>query len=200
MDRRQATYMTFKLSSAVRVIVSLSALLCATTIGCGGTAATARSTTAGELMLSKAPDFSAVDLKGVPFKLSDHRGQVVLLNFFATWCAPCVNEMPHLRKIYEANKDKGFLLVVISADGADAAADVTAFGRRHELHFPLILDDDLRISSLFNPKKAAPFSVLIDRSGRVVVVHDGYTPGDEVGLEQDVVTSLVGGPTASASN
>ena len=194
--------MSFKLlaSSAARALVLLSVALCATTVGCASNSSSAGgASTAADITMSKAPDFAAVDLKGVPFRLSEHRGQVVLVNFFATWCAPCVNEMPHLRKIYEANKDKGFLLVVVSADGINAAADVRAFADRHELHFPMILDDDLRISSLFNPKKSAPFSVLIDRTGHVVAVHDGYTAGDETVLAHDVA-SLVGGPTASASN
>jgi peroxiredoxin len=173
--------------------------LAATMLGCAGKGVTPKVSTTTDAGLEAAPDFAAVDMKGVPFRLSEHRGQVVLINFFATWCAPCLIEMPHLRRIYDQNKDKGFLLVVVSAEGMSAAADVRAFGLRHELNFPLILDEDLRISGLLNPKKAAPLSVLINRSGKIVVVRDGYNAGDEVVLEQDVA-SLVGHPVASASN
>src|SRR3954468_20121321 len=122
-----------------------AALLAASAIGCGSTNGTRRVSTTSDVGLTAAPDFSAVDVQGVPFKLSDHRGQVVLINFFATWCAPCIVEMPHLRRIYEAHKDKGFVLIVVSAEGMSAEADVRAFGLRQQLNFPLILDEDLHI-------------------------------------------------------
>lgn len=178
----------------------LAALFLATTVlGCGSKDPEPRAPPTGKIGLVAAPDFSAVDLRGVPFRLSDHRGKVVLINFFATWCAPCLIEMPHLRKIYEANKDKGFLLVVVSAEGVSATADVRAFGIRHQLDFPLILDEDLRISALFNPKKAAPLTVLINRSSQIAIVRDGFNSGDEVVLAEDVA-SLVARPMAGASN
>jgi peroxiredoxin len=168
-------------------------------VGCGGKDAARDVSTTSNAGLANAPDFASVDMHGVPFRLSDQRGKVVLINFFATWCAPCLIEMPHLKRIYETNKDKGFVLVIVSAEGMSARADVRAFGIRQELNFPLILDDDLHISALLNPKKAAPFSVLIDRAGRIILERDGYNPGDEVALAQDVATA-VGRPAASASN
>jgi peroxiredoxin len=188
-------------SNGLAAFILTTALTLATTVlGCAGSKDPARDVSTTSVGLATAPDFAAVDMQGVPFRLSDHRGKVVLINFFATWCAPCLIEMPYLRKIYDANKDKGFLLVVVSAEGVSATAEVKAFGQRHELNFPLILDDDLHISTLLNPKKAAPFSVLINRSGKIVVARDGYTAGDELVLEQDVASVMGGRPTASASN
>src|SRR4051794_25009194 len=119
-------------------LVITSLLLATSTMGCAGTDGARHVSTTSDVGLASAPDFSTVDLQGVPFRLSDQRGKVVLINFFATWCAPCLIEMPHLRKIYEANKDKGFLLVIVSAEGVSAQAEVKAFGVRHELNFPLI--------------------------------------------------------------
>lgn len=178
----------------------VAALLLATTVlGCGSKDPGPKASPTGDIGLVAAPDFSAVDLRGIPFRLSDHRGKVVLINFFATWCAPCLIEMPHLRKIYEQNKDKGFLLVVISAEGVSATADVRAFGIRHQLDFPLILDEDLHISALFNPRKAAPLTVLINRSSQIAIVRDGFNSGDEVILAEDVA-SLLARPKAGTSN
>src|SRR3954465_7527359 len=134
-------------------LVITSLLLATSTIGCAGKDGARNVGTTSQAGLGSAPDFSATDLQGVPFKLSEHRGQVVLINFFATWCAPCLIEMPHLRRIYDTNKDKGFLLVIVSAEGISAQAEVKAFGLRHQLNFPLILDEDLHISALLNPNK-----------------------------------------------
>lgn len=175
----------------------IAALLAANALGCTGKDGGRKPT--GDVGLVTSPDFAATDMRGVPFRLSEHRGKVVLINFFATWCAPCLIEMPHLRKIYEANRDKGFLLVIVSAEGASATADVRAFGLRHQLDFPLILDDDLHISALFNPKKTAPLTVLINRSGQIALVRDGYNSGDEVALAEDVA-ALLARPKSSASN
>ncbi len=180
------------------LVVVLALLLALTASGCGGSRAARTSTRQSDLDLPMASNFATVDLQGAPFRLSEQRGKVVLINFFATWCAPCVLELPHLRKLYELNKDKGFLLVIVSLNAADATADMRAFGVRNELNFPLIVDADMRISALFNPKNTAPLSILINRAGRIVVVHDGYTAGDEAQLAQDVASVLERGTVAAA--
>ncbi len=136
-------------------------------------------------------DFSARDIEGKNTSLSSYLGKsVVLLNFCATWCEPCVAEFPHLRRIYEANAAKGFVILAIAMDGPETVANVPAFARRNQLNFPVLTDEDSHIASLYNPKKAAPFSVLIDRSGKIVSLREGYNPGDEDFLAKDVARAL----------
>lgn len=140
-----------------------------------------------------ASDFAARDIEGKNVKLSDYLGkQVILLNFAATWCEPCVAEFPHLRRMYDANKAKGFIILAIAMDGPETVANVPAFARRNQLNFPMLTDEDSRIASLYNPKKSAPLSVLIDRSGRVTAIREGYNPGDEEFLAKDVAKALDG--------
>ena len=140
-----------------------------------------------------ASDFTARDIDGKTVKLSTHLGKdVILLNFCATWCEPCVAEFPHMRRMYDANKAKGLVIYAIAMDGPETVANVPAFAKRNQLNFPVLTDEDSRIASLFNPKKSAPLSVLIDRSGKVVAIREGYNPGDEEFLAADVAKALDG--------
>ena len=145
----------------------------------------------GHAAVTAAPDFSASELAGKIFRLSDHVGkEVILLDFWATYCEPCKSEFPHLRAIYDKEKEKGLLVVGISMDGPETAADVSAFVRRFALNFPIVIDEDSRIASLYNPKKSMPLSVIIDRAGRIAVVREGYNPGDEALVALDVDRAL----------
>jgi peroxiredoxin len=140
---------------------------------------------------SAAFDFSARDIEGKNVALSSYLGKsVVLLSFCATWCDPCIAEFPHLRRIYETNAAKGFVILAIAMDGPETVANVPAFARRNQLSFPVLSDEDSHIASLYNPKKVAPFSVLIDRSGKIVSMREGYNPGDEEFLAQDVARAV----------
>ena len=75
-------------------------------------------------------------------------------------------------------------------DGQETVANVPAFSRRNQLNFPMLTDEDSRIASLYNPKKSAPLSVLIDKTGKVVSIREGYNPGDEEFLAKDVGKAL----------
>jgi peroxiredoxin len=143
-----------------------------------------------------APDFTARDVDGKTFRLSDHVGrEVVLLDFWATYCEPCKAEFPHLRAMYDENKSRGLLVVGVAMDGPESLADVPAFVRRYGIDFPVVLDDDSRIASLYDPKKSMPLSVLVGRDGHIAVVREGYNPGDEALVAQDVKRALAGGHT-----
>jgi peroxiredoxin len=138
-----------------------------------------------------APDFTARDVNGKTFHLSDHLGKkVVLLDFWSTFCEPCKAEFPHLRALYQDHKDNGLLVVGVAMDGPESVAEVPAFVKRYGVDFPVVLDEDSRIASLYDPKKSMPLSVLIARSGRIALVREGYNPGDEKLVGADVQRAL----------
>lgn len=138
-----------------------------------------------------APDFTARDTEGNTFRLSEHLGkEVILLDFWATYCEPCKAAFPHVESLSKSLKSKGLLVVAVAMDGPDTVAEVSSVKSRYNLSFPVVLDEDSRVASLYNPKKSMPLSVLIDRSGKVVKVREGFNPGDEELIEADVKKAL----------
>ena len=163
--------------------------------GCGGGQSSAIPSSEGSSASSAAgtlaPDFTGRDITGHTFRLSDHLGKdVVLLDFWSTYCEPCKDEFPHLQAMYEGQHAQGLLVVGVAMDGPETVADVPSFVKRFELHFPVVTDEDSRIASLYNPKKSMPLSVLIDKGGRIVAVREGYAPGDEKLVAADVSRAL----------
>ena len=138
-----------------------------------------------------APDFTSRDVSGRTFRLSDHLGkEVILLDFWATYCEPCKAEFPQLGALYERERKKGLIVVGVSMDGPETMAELPAFVRRMGIDFPIVVDEDSRIASLYNPKKSMPMSVLIDRTGHIAVIREGYNPGDERFVSADVEKAL----------
>ncbi len=174
-------------------------------VACGGPAATGPDPATGAAAPSGEPgttsspaaktkkiaDFSLETVDGKTVSLSDYVGEnVILLDFWATWCEPCLAAMPHLNEIYRKHKDDGFVLLSISMDGPDTVAEVRSYSQRHNLDFPVLLDEESRAVSLYNPKRSAPFSVLIAKDGTILHKRDGYQPGDEAAIEAEVVEAL----------
>lgn len=140
---------------------------------------------------ARATDFSLRALDGRTVRLSDYLGKdVVLLSFWATWCVPCLGEMPELEKLYQRYKDQGLTILAISMDGPETIANVEPTVRRHGVTFPVLLDEDTRVSAVFNPTRDAPYAVIIDRSGSIVDRRLGYAPGDEAKLEEKLKSLL----------
>jgi peroxiredoxin len=134
-----------------------------------------------------AQDFQLDDIAGRPFRLSDYHGKsVVVLDFWATWCDPCKVELPRLAEIYERLGGRGLTIAAISIDGPESVAQVRGVARQLRLPFPVLLDQESRVVALYNPRYSAPYAVIIDRDGRVVRQHEGYTPGDENGLAREI--------------
>jgi peroxiredoxin len=131
-------------------------------------------------------EFSLRDIDGRTARLSDHRGKVVLMNFWATWCVPCAAELPHLERIYQAYQDDGFVVLAISMDGPESSAEVVPYARRIGLSFPVLLDTETRVVGLYNPRRAAPYTLILGHDGRVAKTHEGYSTGDEVAVEAKV--------------
>ena len=129
-------------------------------------------------------------------RLSDHLGKdVVLLDFWATWCTPCLAEMPHLEAISRAHREKGLVVLGSSIDGPETVSNVDPVVRRYGVSFPVLLDEETRVQAQYNPARDAPFAVLIDRSGKVVERRAGYQPGDEKSLEARLL-ELLAAPTS----
>jgi peroxiredoxin len=156
-------------------------------VGAPSTRPDAAATTSG----AQARDFAARDVRGRTVRLSDYLGkQVVLLDFWSTYCEPCLAEMPHLEALYREQQANGFVVLAVAMDGPETVADVPSFAARNGLTFPVVLDEDSHVANVYDPKKSAPFSVLIDRRGAVVRVREGYNPGDERLVADDVRAAL----------
>jgi peroxiredoxin len=155
----------------------LTATLSAALIAfCGAVAATVATD-------GNAPDFTLRTLDGPNLRLQEQRGRVVLINFWATWCGPCRQEMPHLNRLYDKYRAAGFTLlgVNIDEDGRNAAGVASKLG----LRFPVLLDTDKKVSRRYD-LGTMPSTVLIDRDGRVRFVHLGYRDGLEATYETQV--------------
>lgn len=109
-----------------------------------------------------APDFQLDQLAGPPIKMSDYRGKVVLLNFWATWCAPCKKEMPEMQAAYEALKDKGFVILALNFGEKTEKAEKLV--KKMGLTFPILLDRDVKVAER-HYVVSLPVTFFIDPSG-----------------------------------
>jgi peroxiredoxin len=168
----------------LRGIASLLWLVTFCVGGCGGAQT-------GGPATGYAPDFTLPDIAGRWVRLSDHLGKdVVLINFWATWCAPCASELPHLERLYQTYKGQGFVILGVAMDGPESVAEVAPQARRYGLTYPVLLDEETRVVGVLNPRRAAPYNVLIGRDGSIVSTKEGYSAGDEIALEAAVQKHL----------
>jgi peroxiredoxin len=134
-----------------------------------------------------APAFTLTDLGGAQGGLSQYRGNVVLVNFWATWCGPCQQEMPLLDAMYKKYKPAGFTLIGVNVD--KEAPAVKALLERKPVSFPVLLDPANAVSKAYHVDEM-PSSVIVDRKGQIRYVHRGYKPGDE-NEYQDRIRQLI---------
>ena len=123
-----------------------------------------------------APDFALKSTTGENLRLSEYRGDVVMINFWATWCGPCRQEMPLLDELYARYHRVGFNLLGVNID--DDTTRALRMVEELDLHFPVVFDTRKEVSRLYNVE-AMPATILVDREGKIRHVHHGYKPGYE---------------------
>jgi peroxiredoxin len=127
-------------------------------------------------LANAAPDFTLPSSTGENVRLAEQRGQVVMLNFWASWCGPCRQEMPLLDAMFQRYSSAGFVLygVNVEEDNTDAIKLIKQLG----VSFPILYDAESKASSLYQVD-AMPTTVLIDKKGQIRFVNRGYKAGDE---------------------
>lgn len=126
-------------------------------------------------------DLTLKDIRGKPVTLSDYKGKVILLDFWATWCPPCRKEIPGFMELYDTYKSRGLAVIGISMD--DSTADVKRFTRKIKINYPILLGAGRAdLVSAFG-ELPLPNSFVIARDGRICAKHDGLTPKEQVERE-----------------
>lgn len=123
-----------------------------------------------------APDFALIDTGGKQLKLSGLQGEVVMINFWASWCAPCRQEMPLLDSLSKRYKNLGFTLLGVNVEEDPEKAKGVL--KTIPVTFPILFDTKNEVSKLYN-LVAMPSTVLVDRNGKIRFIHAGYVAGDE---------------------
>jgi len=130
-----------------------------------------------------APDFTLRTMGGPNMRLAEQRGRVVMINFWATWCGPCRQEMPQLSKLYDKYRGSGFVLMGVNVD--DDVRNATDVAAKLAVSFPVLLDTDKAVSKLYD-LTTMPSTVLVDRDGKVRYLHRGYLAGYEDTYDKQV--------------
>lgn len=123
-----------------------------------------------------APDFALKSIDGANLRLSEFLGEVVMLNFWASWCGSCRQEMPQLERLHRTYRSAGFVLIGINVD--DEAARAAQLAHALKVSYPILLDPRKSVAPLYRLNEL-PMSVLIDRAGVVRFVHVDYRAGRE---------------------
>ena len=130
-----------------------------------------------------APDFTLESRSGENLRLEDHRGEVVMLNFWASWCGPCRQEMPLMDELYSQYKDLGFTILAVNVD--ENREEAHRFLDKVPVNYPILYDPESSVSELYEVQ-AMPTNVMIDRDGNARYLHYGYQPGYEDEYEQQI--------------
>jgi thiol-disulfide isomerase/thioredoxin len=123
-----------------------------------------------------APVFRLDSMAGKPVSLEQYKGQVVMINFWASWCGPCRQEMPLLEKLYAKYKPMGFTLLGVNVEPDSSLA--SGFLAKTPVTFPILFDTKSEVSKLYDVA-GMPSTVIVDRKGNLRWIHRGYKPGDE---------------------
>lgn len=141
---------------------------------------------AGDLSGQKAPDFTLKGIDAKKHQLKEYlKDGPVMLDFWATWCVPCKQALPHLDAIYNEYKDQGFTLIAISTDNTRSVNKVKPYAKSQKWEFPVLLDTDNQVLKRYRGI-SVPHTVLINQEGKVAKVWIGYHPGEEKEIKAEV--------------
>jgi len=154
----------------------------------------------GSSVLGKAADFQGKDLEGntVTLKSLLAKGPVVV-DFWATWCKPCIKELPYLQRIYEKHAERGLSVLAVTIDSPKTESRVKPFVMGKKYTFTVLLDSSQEVFHALQGKGTIPYVVIIDQDGNIRYRHTGYRPGDENEIERVVEELLATSPPAEES-
>lgn len=132
-----------------------------------------------------APLFELADLSGKPIRMQDLRGKVVLVNFWASWCGPCREELPVYDRLSRKYKERGLVVVGVNIDKSANVARDFLQGRKLDLSFPVVNDADHVVVKSYAPP-TMPSSYFVDRGGRIQRVHAGFRASDAAEIEATI--------------
>ncbi|MBT1451549.1 TlpA family protein disulfide reductase [Glaciecola sp. XM2] len=130
-----------------------------------------------------AKDFTLPSRDSGNIRLSEQRGNIVMVNFWASWCGPCREELPEMEELYQEYADMGFEILAVNVDDEVSKADILL--NDIEVTFPVLYDTQGEVSKLYDVN-AMPTTVIIDRDGNQRLLHLGYRAGDEVKYEKAI--------------
>lgn len=135
----------------------------------------------GSLVVGKpAPGFTLPTLNGAEVSLSQFRGQPVLINFWASWCLPCQEEMPEFVRSYEAHKAEGLMILGLNLTYSDSLPDVESFASEFNITFPILLDKDRAVAERLYRIPGLPTSIFVNRDGTIERIQVGVMTGEQV--------------------
>jgi peroxiredoxin len=161
---------------------------------CSYAPTTAKAAVKAERDRKAAPEFALKDANGQTVHLADYKGKVVLLDFWATWCAPCKVEIPWFMEFEQTFKDKGFSVLGVSMD-EDGWSAVKPYIQDMKVNYRIVLGND-QVGSLYGGVDSLPTTFLIDRQGKIASVHIGLSRGKE-DFKNDII-NLLDAPRAGA--
>ena len=157
-----------------RLIVSMTILLCSVNV-------------LADPGYDLAPDFTLKSRSGDNLRLAEQRGNIVLVNFWASWCGPCREELPKMEALQQSYQDLGFTVLAINVDDNPAKAENLL--RDVDVTFPVLFDPQGKVSQQYD-LSAMPTTVIVDRDGNARLTHKGYKSGDEVKYEKAIKVLL----------